>query len=267
MAEMMTSSSGERLGGISELGEFANIVVSLMLRDIKTKYSGDVLGYTWALLAPLAWIAVIVVSFMVLGRVIPIFTDPVSFVLSGVVPYFCFRSTITAIARTNSLYRTVSFLAPVKRFHAILALALVELLNSVLVLIGLLVFNYVVFDRAEADKPLLVFYGIMLAWLLGFSFGHMFDGLAEYSRLFPRAIPIILRPMFLLSGVFYTANEMPSSFQALIAWNPLLHAVETVRNGMFAGYDSFVVVPALPLSIVGCMFLIGVIARRFWQQK
>lgn len=254
------------VSSVSELGGFINIVVSLMLRDIKTKYSGDSLGYAWALLAPLAWIAVIVVSFMVLGRVIPVFTDPVSFVLSGVVPYFCFRSTITAISRTNSLYRAVSFLAPVKRFHAILALALAELLNSILVLLGLWVLNYAVFDRLEVDKPLVVFFGIMLAWLLGFSFGYMFDGLAGYSRVFPRAIPIILRPMFILSGVFYTANEMPSGFLALIAWNPLLHAIEMVRNGMFAGYESFVLTPVLPLSMVGCMFLIGAVVKFFGKQ-
>src|SRR5207244_4083629 len=53
-----------------------------------------------------------------------------------------------------------------------------------------------------------------------------------------RAIPILLRPLFFISGIFFPATAVPAHFKSFIMWNPVLHALELMREAMFSDYTS-----------------------------
>ena len=65
------------------------------------------------------------------------------------------------------------------------------------------------------------------------------------------------RPIFLLSGVLYIYESVPTAFQAILWWNPLLHVTGLMRSGFFGSYDpAYVSVPYV-LGVAGTLFLVG----------
>lgn len=243
------------------------LIILLMSRDIKTRYNGNVLNYMMVLAVPLVWITITVISFQYLNRAVPIFTDDISFVISGILPYLLFRYTITATMRTRSFFTSLAVVSQVKKRYVIFALAAVEFVNAVIIYIIVSLINFLIFSRWEAHKPILIFEGMVIAWLLGLSFGYFCDALSERFSLVYKAVPVVLRPMFLISAVFYTANELPYSLLSIFSWNPLLHVNEIVREGMFEGYHSFYLEPFYPLVFSATLFLAGIIFHRVYDTK
>lgn len=235
------------------------LIILLMSRDIKTRYNGNLLNYMMVLAVPLVWISITVISFQYLNRSVPISTDDISFVIAGILPYLLFRYTITATMRTHSFSTSLAVVSQVKKRHVIFSLAAIEFVNAVIIYIIISLINFLIFSRWEAQKPFLIFEGMVIAWLLGLSFGYFCDALSERFPLVYKAVPVMLRPMFLISAVFYTANELPYSLLSIFSWNPLLHANEIVREGMFEGYHSLYLEPFYPLAFSATLFLAGLI--------
>ncbi len=66
--------------------------------------------------------------------------------------------------------------------------------------------------------------------------------------LWQRIWSIAMRPMFLISGVFFTFESVPLPWRDLLWWNPLVHIVGLVRLGLYPGYDAAYVSPAYLLA-------------------
>lgn len=229
----------------------AGRVLALMRRDRDTRFSGGVLGYVWAYLIPFSWIAFVVALFELTGRPAPIHTDPALFVATGLLPYILFRQTISAMMRAAVAHRRLLQVRPVRLSDLLLASAAQELVNlavSALIVFGLIL----LLTGAEGpDDPVRVLGGLLLAWAMGVGLGRLFAVLGLMSDLIARAVPILLRPTFWVSGIFFTATELSGALRDLLWWSPLLHATERIRDGWFAGYASpfdsppMLVVPAL----------------------
>ena len=214
------------------------VVGALIVRDLKSRFSGDLLGYSWALLTPLAWVFAIVASFVIIGRQTPISTDAISFVVAGVLPYIVFRYTITSMMKAYKINRFILHIDNVGVGEIMFAASLVELMNGAAVYMVITLLNYLTFGYVEMNVFLVVLYGYILAWLSGASLGYFFAQLSNLSETVVRVLPVIMRPMFWISGIFYTANEVPDSMMKYLSYNPLFQAIEIIRNGMFLGYKS-----------------------------
>ena len=68
---------------------------------------------------------------------------------------------------------------------------------------------------------------------------------------------MLTKPLFIISGMFYTFESLPPQAQAVLWYNPLLHAVGLMRSGFYGGYDAYYVSPGYVLTIAGTSFLIG----------
>jgi capsular polysaccharide transport system permease protein len=53
-----------------------------------------------------------------------------------------------------------------------------------------------------------------------------------------KVVPILLRPLFFISGIFFAADALPGQFRDILLLNPLLHVSELVRFYLFSGYQS-----------------------------
>lgn len=237
-------------------------VKAVIQREVGSRYTGDALGYLWAYIVPLAWIAVIYALFILLGRHVPIDTDILTFICSGIVPYLSARYAVNAILRARTAYRHILSFPTVSPDLVAGSVFLLELGNSILVFVILLLLNFVFFGYFEMYDPVLALWGFFLAVASGGAFGYLMASVSTIVPAVYRATPIFLRPFFYISGVFYTANELPPGIRDLFAWNPLFHGIEILRNGMFEGYTSL-----LGNSIVPVAFIIVAVAVGFLLQR
>jgi capsular polysaccharide transport system permease protein len=47
----------------------------------------------------------------------------------------------------------------------------------------------------------------------------------------------VTRVLYFTSGIFYVPGMMPDWARDILAWNPLLHAIDWFRAGFFASYQ------------------------------
>lgn len=236
---------------------------ALIRRERATKFSGGAIGYLWAYLTPVAFIALIVLSFKILQRYPPINVSTELFVATGILPYVLFRQTITSMARTVIANRYLVYFLPVSVTDLFLAAALLELLNLIVTVVLIFSLIMIFFGGDSPADALGVITGFVIAWAIGVGFGRFVAALGQWSDSFARMVPLALRPMFWISGIFYTATELPSSAIDVLWYNPLFHAIELVREGFFLGYKSQISSIWYPASFALVFYLLSLLVERF----
>lgn len=240
-------------GGLAErIVAHGDIMLALAAREVRSRFGQNSLGYAWSFVTPLVWICATYLSFNLFLRTSPVYTDTITFIISGIIPYAAFRYTVTAIGRVNNSVRGLLIFPSVRHEHAIATVALLEFFNTFVVFAVVAAANYLLFGNGELDNIGQFVAGIALCWGLGASCGYLFSALGRFNLTFQQAGIILLRPTFFLSAVFFTANELPESLLNIVIWNPLLHAIETARDGMLFHYQSRVASPVYAIVwIVG----------------
>ena len=251
---------------ISEVSGYQRLE-ALAYRDRLTRFSGGSVGPYWAQLTPLIWIAFLVVLFDVLGRVPPIHAHSAIFVATGVLPYILFRQSITSLARSVIANRHLRYIVPIGHNEILLASSCVEGWNTLLTSSLIFGFLLLVGFADPPAGPQAVILSLLLLFFLFSSIGRLIAVIGLMSDSVARFYPIALRPFFWISGVFYTATELPRSVQELLWWNPLFHVTEGLREGYFQSYVSPVFMPIYPLVCACLIFLLSLTLEKFVLQN
>lgn len=244
------------------INPWLRVVRAIMHRELKTRYTGDAVGYAWSLVLPLTWIVMIWLLFAVLGRPIPIDTDPGTFIFTGVVPYASFRYTLTAVMRAKLTYEKLFVIPRISPEIVCFSVALLELVNAFALYGFVMIGNWMLFGHLEMNDPMMVACGLILASLLGSCFAYFVVGIIANVRFATRAMQVVVRPIFYLSGVFFIAAELPSALQRWVWYNPVLHTVEIVRTGAVGDYGSQHNLAWLPLTFCIVFLIAGNLASR-----
>ena len=239
-------------------------MLALAARDFKTRFSQNFFGYSWTFVAPMLWIGGTFSFFYFLGRTSPVYTDIITFIISGLIPFASFRYVINAMGRVNTTARGLLIFPTVTREHAAIAAALVEYVNIFILVAVIMGINWFAFGNGEMDNPLMWLFGVTLAWGLGAAYGYFFSVLSRDDITIFQFGIILLRPAYFFSGVFFTPNELRGGVLAVFSWNSLLHAVEIARDGMLFHYQSRI---TDPLYVIICIFVIlgAALGVRAWR--
>jgi capsular polysaccharide transport system permease protein len=247
--------------------DHAQIIVSIARREVQSRFGHVALGYAWTYLVPLVWVAATYFAFYFFGRSSPVYTDILTFIISGIIPYAAFRYVINAVSRAPATMRGLLIFPSVRIEHGVAAMALIEFFNIFIVFAVVAAVNYLVFGNGELDDPLMFVEGVSLAWGLGLSYAYLFVVLAQFNPTFRNISQVLLRPTFFISGIFFTANELPDRVLSLLALNPVLHAVEISRDGMLFHYQSRVASPLYALLWIAIMLSAALIMRAFQDRE
>jgi capsular polysaccharide transport system permease protein len=214
----------------------AEVVHALILRETRTRFGAHQLGYLWALLEPAIVILTFYAMFRVVGRPAPEGMDLFDFIATGIIPYTLFANTVTRVGEAVNGNKALLFYPQVRPLDLVIARSLLEAATFGAVFMALLGIHALWRQELAIDSPLLVILGLALASLLGTALGLLFCGLAQVSNVAERARGPLLRPLFWMSGIFFTAELLPEHVRAILLYNPVLHTTELVRAGWFDSY-------------------------------
>ncbi|MFC6589786.1 ABC transporter permease [Sulfitobacter pacificus] len=232
-------------------------LATLVSRERRTRFAGGALSQFWAFLTPLSWIAFVVIIFRILNRSPAIYVPPEIFVATGVLPYIVFRQTIASISRTPAAHRYMKYISGIKDADLITATALTELVNALVIATVLFVAISIAFFVPVPNNPAGVLIALTVGWFLATGIGRFIAVVGMLSDSFARSVPILLRPVFWLSGIFYTATELPGAAQELLWFSPTLHVTELLRESYFIGYTSPISTMLYPVLFGATFFLIS----------
>ncbi len=214
------------------------VLVAMIIREMNTRFGRTWGGYIWAVVEPVAMIGLLSLAFSQFIKTPPIGSSFVLFYASGFVPFYFYSEITTA---TSS---AVMFNKPLMQFPAVTPLDAVfaRFFLSALTLTVVGVIVYIGIGYFDAWPNGINFGAVLLslaaACLLGLGSGTLNCVLFSFFPVWARIWGVINRPLFLISGVFFTLESMPEQIQAILWYNPLVHVVGIMRTGIYPSYDA-----------------------------
>lgn len=215
-----------------------SVIWTLIRREIATRFGAEALSYLWAMVIPLSWIGFGVFAFAFFDHSVPLATSPAVFLATGVLPYIIFRQTVIYVTRATIAAKRLVDLPRVQIFHLIWAYAILEGLTVAAVTIIVLILLGLGFQAGMPhDAPLFIF-TLIATWGFACIIGATMALAALRYGILSRLLPLLLRPLFWVSGVFFLASELPIVWRDALSLNPLFFLTDQARAAYFADYTS-----------------------------
>ena len=214
-----------------------HVIHALVLRETRTAFGQYSLGYVWAFMSPALMIGIFAMMFYIGGRIPPSGMDPIGFLCTGFLTYNIFGGTMAKAMGAVSSNLGLLYYPQVHTTDLVAARCLLETVTLVISFFLFMFLNALHVEHFAIDSALRTLAGLGLSALLGTSLGLCFNSLI---LVFPNAthfVSIINRPLFWISGLFFSTHEVPLAVRELFLWNPVLHVVEITREGWFETYD------------------------------
>lgn len=237
-------------------------IVALILREMTTSYGRNPGGYIWALLEPAAGIAIMTTIFSLGFRHPPIGTNFGLFFASGMVPFHMWQGLTMRVGASLAFSKQLLGYPAVTYLDSLIARFLLNsvtllLVNYIILVFIILVWNVPVSLRFER---IALGYAEILALAVGIGLLNSF--LIGMLPVWGQIWSIITRPLFLVSGTIFIVEEVPPPFSDYLLWNPITHAIATIRSGFYARYDATYASPLYVFAIAGATLVTGLIFLR-----
>ena len=93
-------------------------------------------------------------------------------------------------------------------------------------------------SRVEVADPLRLLAALGLLYVFGCGMALLSCLIATSYGEVQKIIPMILRPLYFISGIFFALSNIPSDYRIYFLWNPMLHALELIRDACFASFET-----------------------------
>lgn len=217
-----------------EVLRYRDLVVALVLRDLKVRYRRSAIGFLWTMLQPLLTMLVLTTVFSQLFRMAVDLRNYPVFVLAGVLFWNFFSQTI--VSSMNSLKGNAPLLQklPVPKAVFPLATVLSGLVNLIFALGPLLVMLVV---TGHPLTPALFFLpvSILIAAVFAFGAGLLLSPLAVFFIDVIELVGVLLMTLLYLTPVMYPMSIVPEKFRWLVRWNPVRSILEVFRDPIYYG--------------------------------
>jgi lipopolysaccharide transport system permease protein len=236
-----------------------NLFSAFTLREMRSRYSGSVLGLAWAFIGPLA---MLLIYAFVFGHILkPGQSDLgapsyILFLGAALWPWMMFSDGLLrgmgAIKANASLVRKVAFPHSVLVLSAVGATVALHLAGYVTVL-AILAYIYGGISVAGIPAALLV-----LAALLVFTVGLALL-LAALHTLLPdieQATQPLLMMLYFLTPVLYPQSVIPEQYRAWFNWNPIALMIQRLREHLF-GQPALNFTDLIVWMVAIAMFAVG----------
>jgi capsular polysaccharide transport system permease protein len=225
------------------------VLFALLMREMATRFGGSAGGYLWAVIEPVGFIALLSVAFSQIAHSPPIGRSFPLFYATGYIAFSYYNDIASLTGRAVQVNRPLLNYPAVTALDTVLARFLLQVLTGLAV--AAVVFSGIlsVFaDQVRLD-PVALMTCFALGSLLGLGVGTVNCSLFALSKTWQQVYGVISRPLFLISGVFFTFDSLPRAVREVLWWNPLVHLVGLMRSGFYPIYDDSHVSIVYPLAI------------------
>ena len=214
---------------ISEIYQRRELLKGLVVRNLKIRYKGSVLGFFWSLLDPLFMMFIYLIFIRIMR-----FSIDLPYLLSGIIVWqffvMCVNDSLGAISGNTNLVKKIYFPRVILPLSQVLA----NLVNFLLSLGVLLAFLLVI--RTDIQwTGLMILPGIILLeamFCLGLALAV--SSISVYFRDTYHIVGVFLMAWFFMTPIIYPVSLVPEKFFSLYLLNPL-SAILIVFRGVLLG--------------------------------
>ena len=237
---------------LKKLYESRYMIRMMAVRDLKAVYVGSLFGFFWAVLNPLAQLAIYGLVFGVFFKAKP---DPrygtdsyFLFLLCGLVPWQFFAQTVSSstnvlVSNGNLIKKAVGFNAEILPVITIISNIITHFIGLGLLLAIVMVFT----GRLSLATPVIFFYLFIIIFSVGI--GWIVSSINVYLRDVQQVVGVLMLAWMFFTPIFYPSSIIPAKLIPIIKLNPLFHMVEGYRHAILAGR----VLPAADLAYMAAV--------------
>ncbi|EUB96530.1 ABC-2 type transporter [Rhizobium sp. CF080] len=212
------------------------VVTALIVREMSARFGNKPGGYIWALLEPMAYIAFMTVLFGAISHTPALGTSFPMFFATGYISYQFYSGTVAYTMRAVAFNRNMLQYPNVAPFDTVVARFILQSLTMAVVAIFVLgLIEEVSFSMVWVDAQVVID-AAAVASLLALGMAMTNNVLFARYPLYEKIYGIFTRPLFMLTGIFYLPEMIPSPFRDILLLNPLVHVVMKFRTGFYPEY-------------------------------
>lgn len=221
----------------SRLRIWGDVIFALFIREIRNGFN-DKFGLSWAVINPVAFIFIL--SF-IRGRMdggethnMPTFV----FMAYGMTIIQMFLSMWAATSASIRKNKSLFAFRQVQPISAFLASGLFEVLLKLAVFLTILMIMYFLNMEVKIADPLELLFCFAQVSIVAFSLGMLFGLAEQFVKELAKLKSLIQRPLFFISGTFFSLQDIPKDYWHYLNWNPVLHGIELARQAAYPSYGA-----------------------------
>lgn len=208
------------------------LLASLVVRDLRSRYAGSSAGLFWAVLNPLIQLAILTTVFSLVLQIRLGGPANVPFAVTlawGFLPWLALQEGLakatTSLVDGGVLVRRMAFRPEVVVVQPVLAAVLQELVG-----LGLLIGVMPLLGDGVSGSVALCIIPLAIQVAFGIGIGWILSVLHVYFRDTAQVVGAALQAWFYLTPIVYTLEVAPASLRGLLSLNPLCGIVEGFRG-------------------------------------
>lgn len=218
---------------LKELWQYREMIVSLVKRDLKSRYKGSILGFLWMFLNPLLQLCVYTIVFSTIMRMgIEKFY---LFLFVALVPWIFISTCLTGgtmvIFGQQDMVKKIYF----PREVLPISYTLSQFINMLLSFI--VIFVVVFFSGVEIQPIALLFLPLVMIiqFILALGITFLAAALTVYFRDLEHILSIISLAWMYLTPVVYSVDMIPDEFLTVFYLNPMTSITIAYRDILYYG--------------------------------
>lgn len=264
----MAVKNGQASVLMNSLSSRFNIVLAVILRDIRTRFGRSYLGYLIAIGWPLTHIVGLVVLMGALRNSAPVIgTDNAVFIATGVVPYVLCLYPARLMGYSIENNRALFVFPIVRALDIILSRAIIEFLTAFTVVtlffLGATIggIDLVPIDVVGGATAVLgtVYFAI--------SVGILNTIICSIIRFWHIVFIVLMMIAYLTAGIFVIPSTLSEGARQIVWYNPLLHCVEWLRSAYYEGYGDNMLSRSYLMWFATTCLALGLLGERFVRGK
>ncbi|WP_282939473.1 ABC transporter permease [Paenibacillus sp. RC67] len=236
---------------IREIYQYRQMLESLVLTDLRTRYKGSFFGFLWTLLNPLLMLLVYSIVFKFIVRID--MDNYTSYLFIGLISWFLINQAVLSgtgvVIRNAGLVKKIYFPKEILPLSVVIG-GVINYFFSLLILFPILFFN-----KIQLGLPLLLFPIILLVYFLfTFAITLIVSSLNVYFRDLEHILGIIMMVWFYLTPIVFTSSMIPKEIKYIFDYNPVKVIIEGFHDIFF--YNKFPDAgPLITVAIVALLML------------
>jgi capsular polysaccharide transport system permease protein len=254
--------AGMRAVQASPAATHLRVVRALLRREMTTRYGRSAGGYFWAVAEPVGMVCMLALVFSAVTHVPPLGGSFIAFFGVGYIGFTFYRATAETMSSSLTSNWPLLRFPNVNPYDAIIARLILQALTNIAVALVVIVGAFALTQEPVRLDHLQIVAAFGAATLLGSGVGMCNAVLFMISPLWQRVFPILNRPLFLISGVFFLVEDMPTDVQTALAFNPLVHVIGALRHAIYPVYHVRHDILLFPALVGLGLVLVGLLLMR-----
>ncbi|MBM3942642.1 MAG: ABC transporter permease [SAR202 cluster bacterium] len=251
------ATTGWRFLDLGELWKYRELLYFLAWRDIKVRYKQTAIGLAWALIQPLAMMAIFTILF---GKLAKLPSDGIPyplFALAGIMPWQVFSRSISESASSLVTDQRLITRIYFPRIIVPTTTVLAGLVDFAIAFTALVILMLIYRIAPNINLVFLPAFIILMA-ITALGIGYWLSALNIEYRDVAYVLPFLTQFWLFATPVVYPSSMVPEQWQILYGLNPMSGVIEGFRWSLLGAGRGPGIMTAVSVLVSATLFISGI---------